>query len=122
MQHSNFSLLLALCMSLFVSAALADDISVPDKSHRQGMSYEEYAKYREKMRMQMEQSKIDKVKQAPDASNSTTDQDDKPSRDSAYGQGYHSRNPPVERPRSEAGSRPERSRPERFNRGDMGRR
>lgn len=119
MQTTNFSFPLALCLSLCAPAALAQSISVPDEERRQGMSYEEYSQYREKMRVQMEKSKPEETKQ-PQAA--PANQPDKASQDSAYGQGYHSRNPAQYQPQNEAGSRPERPRPERINRGDMGRR
>lgn len=122
MQISNFAFLVILCMSLFVPVALAEDISVPDKEHRQGMSYEEYSTYREKMRMQMENKKPENLKPNQMPANSPSDQMEKRQRDSAYGKGYHARNPSEGRPDIDAGSRPDRPRAERFNRGSMGRR
>lgn len=119
---SIFPLPAIICMALFAPLAMAEDISVPDKEHRLGMSYEEYAKYREKMRMQMENRKPVDLKPKPAPANIPSDQMEKPQRDSAYGQGYHSRNQPADRPNVDAGSRPDRPRAERFNRGDMGRR
>ena len=122
MQISNFALPLMLCMSLFVPVAMAEDISVPDNERRQGMSYEEYSAYREKMRMQMENKKPEDLKPNQIPANSSSDQMEKPQRDSAYGKGYHTRNPSEGRPDIDAGSRPDRPRAERFNRGGMGRR
>lgn len=122
MQISNFYFQLLLCMSLFVPAAMAESISVPDKNQRQGMSYEEYSNYREKMRKQMEKNKPEEVKQNPAPANAPSGQTEKASQGSAYGKGYHSRNQPEDRPDTGAGNRPDRPRIERFNRGDMGRR
>jgi hypothetical protein len=51
MQIYNIAFQLLLCMSLLVPVANAENLSVPDKEHRQGMSYEEYSNYREKMRL-----------------------------------------------------------------------
>lgn len=122
MQTTNFSIPLALCLSLCAPAALAQSISVPDEERRQGMSYEEYSQYREKMRVQMEKLKSEEAKQTQTAPANPANQSEQSNQDSAYGQGYHSRNPAQYRPQNEAGSRPERPRPERINRGDMGRR
>ncbi|HUX90886.1 MAG TPA: hypothetical protein VMV48_09380 [Gallionellaceae bacterium] len=121
MRITNFSLPAILCMSLFLPPAMAEQLSVPDKAHRQGMSYEEYSKYREKMRTQMESRKHEdfKPKQAP--SNSPSGQIEQSQGGSAYGKGYHSRNPPEDRPHVDA-VRPDRPHGERFNRGGMGRR
>lgn len=115
MQISNFALLPALCMSLLVSAAMAEELAVPDKEHRQGMSYEEYSHYREKMRKHME-----KMHQAEPGQKS--EQTEKINPDSAYGQGYHSRERAGDRPVVVSGSRPEHPRVERFDRGSMGHR
>lgn len=122
MQTNIISFQLALCLSLLAPAALAEGIAVPDREHRKGMSYEEYSKYRENMRMQIEQMKPEDARLKTDTSGSPTDQTKQAPRDSAYGQGYHSRPPSVDRPDTGAGNRPERPAPERFNRGDMGRR
>jgi len=111
-----------LCLSLFVPAAMAEDIAAPDKEQRKSMSYEEYSKYRENMRMQMEKMKPEEARQKTEASGNPSDQAEKSQRDSTYGKGYHSRTPAVDIPDTGAGNRPERPRPERFNRGDMGRR
>lgn len=111
-----------LCMSLFVSVAKAENISVPDKENRQGMSYEEYSNYREKMRMHMERMTPEERKQAQDLSGRPPERMEKPNHDSAYGQGYHSRDRAESRPDMGAGNRPDHPRIERFNRGDMGRR
>lgn len=121
MQISIFSFLL-LCMSLFVPAAMAEDVVVPDKEHRKGMSYEEYSKYRENMRLHMEKMKPEDASQKTVASGSPSVQTEKSQHGSAYGKGYHSRTPSVDKPAMGAGDRPERPRVERFNRGDMGRR
>lgn len=117
-----FALPLALCMSLFVPAAMAENLSVPDKVHRQGMSYEEYSNYREQMRLHMEKMHQEELKPAPPPSNPAPDKTEKPDPNSAYGQGYHTRSQAENRPVMGPGNRPDRPRSERFNRGDMGRR
>jgi len=115
MQISNFSFLPALCMGLLVSAAMAEELAVPDKEHRQGMSYEEYSHYREKMRKHME-------KMHPEEHGQMPEQMEKINPNSAYGQGYRSRELAEDRPDIVSGSRPEHPRVERFDRGSMGRR
>lgn len=122
MQISNIIYRLMLCMSLFVPAAMAENISVPDNNQRQGMSYEEYSNYREKMRMQMEKNKSEDMQQKQTPANSSSGQMDKPAHDSSYGKGYHSRNQPELRPDTGSSNRPDHPRGERLNRGDMGRR
>jgi hypothetical protein len=122
MRIPNFTLPLALCMSLFVPAAMAENLSIPDKEHRQGMSYEEYSNYREQMRLHMEKKHQEERMQAPASSNPRPEQTEKPNPNSAYGQGYHSRSRTENRPDMDSVNRPDRPRTERFNRGDMGRR
>lgn len=122
MQISNIIFRLLLCMSLFVSAANAESISVPDNNQRQGMSYEEYSNYREKMRMQMENKRPEDMQQKQAPANPSTSQIEKPAHDSTYGKGYHSRNQPEGRPDTGSGNRPDHSRGERPNRGDSGQR
>jgi len=117
MQNSNFLFLPVLCMSLYVPAVMAENLSVPDKAHRQGMSYEEYSNYREKMLKHMDERKL-----SPESSRSTSDRAEKPNPNSAYGQGYQSRKLSEERTERGINNRPERPGFERFNRGDMGRR
>jgi hypothetical protein len=109
MQIYSFTFLPVFCMSLFVPAVMAENLSVPDKDHRQGMSYEEYSSYRER-------------RQLPDSSRRPNEQMEKPNPNSAYGQGYQSRKLAEERAERSVDSRPERPSFERFNRGDMGRR
>lgn len=115
MQIANFTFQLVLCMSLFVPVAIAENLAVPDKEHRQGMSYEEYSHYREKMRNHMEKMHPEEHKQMPE-------QTEKINPNSAYGQGYHSRNRAEDRPDAASGSRSEHPRGDRFNREGMGRR
>ena len=122
MQIYNIAFQLLLCMSLLVPVANAENLSVPDKEHRQGMSYEEYSHYREKMRMHMDKMHPQDSKQAPAPSNPTPEQTDKLNPNSAYGQGYHSRERTEDRPDAATGSRPEHPRGDRFDRGGMGRR
>jgi hypothetical protein len=124
MQIINFSLQFVLGMSLLAPAAMAENLSVPDKDQRQGMSYEEYATYREKMRKHMEERKLppEERRQPPESPRSPPEKLEKPEHNSAYGQGYQSRKPSEDRPDSGIGNRPDRPRSERFNRGNMGRR
>jgi len=122
MQIYNIAFQLLLCMSLLVPVANAENLSVPDKEHRQGMSYEEYSTYREKMRLHMDKMHPQDPKQAPAPSNPTPEQTDKLNPNSAYGQGYHSRERTEDRPDAATGSRPEHPRGDRFDRGGMGRR
>lgn len=121
MQIFNIAFQLLLCISLFVPVANAENLSVPDKEHRQGMSYEEYSHYREKMRLHMDKMHPQDPKQAPAPSNPTPEQTDKLNPNSAYGQGYHSRERTEDRPDRSIDKRSDRPNFERFNRGDMGR-
>jgi hypothetical protein len=122
MKASSFGLQAILCMTLLVPALHAQEMTPPDREHRKDMSYEEYAKMREKMRTHMEKLHADEQQQSQDKGNSSRDQAEKPPRSSAYGQGYHSRNA-EDRPETGSDSKPERpQRAERFSRGDMGRR
>ena len=121
MQIYNIAFQLLLCMSLLVPVANAENLSVPDKEHRQGMSYEEYSHYREKMRLHMDKMHPQDPKQAPAPSNPTPEQTDKLNPNSAYGQGYHSRERTEDRPDRSIDKRSDRPNFERFNRGDMGR-
>ena len=57
MQHRKIVLTLALSLCFFTSVSKGENIAVPDKEQRQGMSFEEYSNYREEMRTQMEQRK-----------------------------------------------------------------
>lgn len=121
MQIYNIAFQLLLCMSLLVPVANAENFSVPDKEHRQGMSYEEYSTYREKMRLHMDKMHPQDPRQAPAPSNPTPEQTDKLNPNSAYGQGYHSRERTEDRPDRSIDKRSDRPNFERFNRGDMGR-
>lgn len=122
MQTSSLTFSLLLCMSLVPVAAGAEAISIPDSEERQGMTYEEYSKYREKMRMQMEQISPGDKEQETEPSADSSEKAEKSQRDSTFGQGYHSRKRSEDKPDTSAKERPERPRVERFNRGDMGRR
>jgi len=126
MRIPTFTLQMLVCMCLFVPAAYAEDFSIPDKEHRQGMSYEEYSRVREKMRKHIES--VPPEAQQQEASSRGAEASAKTQHDSRYGQGYHSRNEAADRPdvpdipAIDAGSRPDRPHIERFNRSDMGRR
>lgn len=105
---------------LLASNAMAQEVNVPEREQRRGMSYEEYSSVRENMRLRMEKMREAERKQEtmreaqPSAPPRTAD--------GKYGQGYHTRSRPdaatIERP--EHAERPQRI--ERFNRGDMMRR
>jgi len=122
MQKPAFALQILLCMCLFAPVVQAQETTVPDKAHRQGMSYEEYSKFREKMRQHMEKVHSSEAKQSPDENGSPQDKRKMRHQDSAYGQGYRSR-VSEDRPDTGRDSRPEHpQRVERIERGDMGRR
>lgn len=115
-----------LLISLFAPVAMAQDFTPPDKEHRQGMSYEEYSSYREKMRMRMEKMTPEERKQAHEMMGRPDGKMDgkmeRPNPDSAYGQGFHTRKQPDDRPANASGNRADRPRVERFNRGERLRR
>lgn len=119
----NFAnLTVAVCMTLCATLALAQDVAVPEREQRRGMSYEEYSSVRENMRLRMEKIQDNKRKQAAARESRPEAKPVRPVPDSAYGQGYQARN----RPDTAAVERPERverpARIERFNRGEMMRR
>ena len=117
-----FTLILVIFTSVLAPVAMAQDFTPPDREHRQGMSYEEYSSYREKMRMRMEKMTPEERRQAREMMSPPSDQTERPKHDSAYGQGFHSR-PQIENmPDRASGNRPDSPRGERFNRGNMGRR
>jgi hypothetical protein len=124
MQILNYLLQFVLCTSLLVPVAMAEDLSVPDKDQRQGMSYEEYSTYRERMRKHMEERKMtpEQRRQLAESPHSPPEKLEKPEHSSTYGQGYQSRKPSEDRPDSGDNARPDRPRSERFNRGNMGHR
>lgn len=109
-------------ISFLATAVMAQDFTPPDKEHRQGMSYEEYSSYREKMRMRMEKMTPEERKQAREMMNNSSDQSDRPKNDSAYGQGFHSRHQQENMPDRTSNNRADRPRGERLNRGNAGRR
>lgn len=121
MKNLYLNLVLLLLASICISRAIAEDISIPDNVHRQGMSYQEYATFREKMRMQIEKTPTEDNKQIVEPTNSGAgNKETKSGR--TYGQGYHTRMQTEDRPGSKHDKRPDRPRIERFNRGDMRRR
>jgi hypothetical protein len=107
-----------------VSTAALHEFARPCGQRRKPfrMSYEEYSNYREKMRLHMDKMHPQDPKQAPAPSSPTPEQTDKLNPNSAYGQGYHSRERTEDRPDAASGSRPEHPRGDRFDRGGMGRR
>ena len=109
-------------ISFLAPAVMAQDFTPPDKEHRQGMSYEEYSSYREKMRMRMEKMTPEERKQAHEMMSRPEGQMERPNPDSAYGQGFHTRKQVDDRPANASGNRPDRPRPDRFNRGERLRR
>ena len=120
MQHRKIVLTLALSLCLFTSVSRGENIAVPDKEQRQGMSFEEYSTYREKMRTQMEHRKSDEQKSQQDSANRMNDHAEKNQPSGSYGRDYHSRTADDTRP--EATQRPDFHRVERFMRNEMGRR
>jgi hypothetical protein len=122
MQNSILRFYFVLSLSLYIPAAIAEDISIPEKNHRQGMSYEEYANFREKMRLRMEKNHAENPEHSPASANRKPEPEGKQVRESTYGQGYHARQLTEDRPESGAEKRPDRPHIERFNRGDMMRR
>ena len=119
MQNSFFALQILLCMSLLVPVAQAQELAPPDMARRQSMSYEEYAKYRENMRQQMGKANIDRNRPVQNRGTSPQDRVEMRQNNSAYGQGYRSREP-ADRPASARESRTERPQIERFSREDRG--
>lgn len=122
----SLHILPALLALLLSAAVAAQEVNIPDREQRRGMSYEEYSSVRENMRLRMEKMREAERKQEAlrDEGQNAANADRKP--DSAYGQGYHTRTTrpdtaTMERPeRPERGERPARI--ERFNRSDMMRR
>jgi len=117
MRNSSFALQTLLCMSLLAPVAQAQEIAVPDKAQRQGMSYEEYAQFRENMRQHMEKRNTDESKKSRmDAQMNASSSQNKVEmhhHNRVYGRDYESR---ISEDRAE---RPQRI--ERMERGDMGR-
>lgn len=110
-----------LCLTLATSA-MAQDVAIPDRDQRRGMSYEEYSQLRENMRMRMEKmhnsGSPKNVENEPHENAQAAQQNP----ESTYGKGYRTRTQEnisaPERPeRAERPERPERvekiSRPER---------
>lgn len=129
MNISSLVLPLLLGFSLLPASVLAQELAVPDKEHLNGMSYEEYSGYREKMRMRMEKAGTQEQEPMQEPDNRDRDTINKHDQGSAYGQGYSSRNnvsndKPGTRPdsRPERPQIPERPQHERFDRNGMGRR
>jgi nitrate reductase cytochrome c-type subunit len=117
MQKKYFALHTLLCMCLLAPAVQAQEFSPPDREHRQGMSYEEYANFREKMRLRMEKNHADQRK-AEQEEAAPPAREHSPSN---YGQGYQARQHAAERPEPRS-ERPERGHFERPQRGEMMRR
>lgn len=120
--YSRVFIYFILLISHLAPVALAQDFTPPDREHRQGMSYEEYSSYREKMRMRMEKMTPEERKQAHEMMNRPSEQTEQPKRDSAYGQGFHTRPQMENMPDGTRSNRPDRPRGERLNRGNAGRR
>ena len=122
MQKPTFALQILLCMSLFAPVVQAQETVATDKTHREGMSYEEYSKFRAKMRQNMEKMHSDEQKQSQDANSTPQEKMKMRHHDSTYGQGYRSR-VTEDRPDTARENRPDHpQRIERIERGDMGRR
>ena len=117
-----FTLTLVIFTSVLAPVAMAQDFTPPDREHRQGMSYEEYSSYREKMRMRMEKMTPEERRQARETMNSPSGQTERPKHDSAYGKGFHTRPQKEQMPDRPSSNRPDRPQGERFNRENMGHR
>ena len=128
MKISDFSFQLLLCLSIVTPVAMAQGTPASGKEHSQGMSYEEYSTFREKMRMRMEKSHAQESNSSLEAGDSPAEQHaERVKPDSAYGQGYQSRNrsegrPEHNRPDNHTNNRPERIKVEKPDRGDRMRR
>lgn len=106
---------LLLCAGLSAPLTWAENIAAPDRQQRQGMSYEEYTDFREKMRLRMERMRADE-RNPPSAENKRPQEEQKEAdSERTYGKGYDSRSHNIDRP-DIADRRPERPRVERFNR------
>ncbi len=112
MNISGFILLLLL--ALLATPAVAEERNASDKAHAKGMSYEEYAKQREKMLKRLEGMSPQQRKQAADTEGKPAEPKGETSHSSAYGQGYGSRKDAADSTHTvEKPSRPERPHLER---------
>ncbi len=101
-------IILPLSLGLMAAPALAQQPNVPGKGNPNGMSDQDYLIQREKILMRMKGASPPQGRQTPEQAGSAG----KPARDSAYGQGYGSRDAAGSKPG--IGGRPERpERPER---------
>lgn len=114
MKASSFALYFWLYMSMLAPVAMAQEIPIPDKAHRQVMNLEEYSKFREKMRLRMERTHAQERKQPNESGDRPAKHTERIKPDSSYGEGYHSRNRSEDRPNN----RPERPHVEKFNKPD----
>lgn len=105
-----------LCASLFAPVLMAQEFPPTDRELRQGMSYEEYSAHREKMRLRMEKMHAEEQKRSSETQKPQTEHTEKPRPDSAYGQGFHTRNRPEEKHDAGRANRQDRPNFERFNR------
>jgi len=111
-----------LCANLFVPVVMAQEFPPADREHRQGMSYEEYSAHREKMRLRMEKMQAEEQARPSDTQKPQAEHMEKPRPDSAYGQGFHTRNRLEDKQDAGRANRQDRPRIERSNRGDRMRR
>lgn len=118
----NFALHCVLCVSLFVTNTMAQEFPPTDRELRQGMSYEEYSAHREKMRLRMEKMHAEEQARSSDTQKPQAEHTEKPRPESAYGQGFHSRNRSVEKHDAGRANRQDRPHFDRSNRGDRIRR
>ena len=107
--------ILPLLLALLATPALAQERNASDKAHAKGMSYEEYAKQREKMLKRLEGMSPQQRKQALDAEGKPgAEPKGETGHSSAYGQGYGSRKDAADsKSNVEKPSRPERPHVER---------
>lgn len=111
-----------LCAGLFAPALMAQEFPPTDSKHRQGMSYEEYSAHREKMRLRMEKMHAEEQARTSDTQKPQAEHTEKPRPDSAYGQGFHTRNRVEQKQDTDRASRQDRPRFERPNRSERMRR
>ena len=118
----NLALHSVLSASLFTPALMAQEFPPTDRQHRQSMSYEEYSAHREKMRLRMEKKHTEEGTHSSDKQKSDFDHTDKAHPDSAYGQGFHTRNRLEDKHDTARANRQDHPRLERTIRGDRMRR
>lgn len=117
MHNNRIFITFAVCMSLFAPLVAAQELNIPDKAHRQGMTYEEYAALREKMRARMENMTPTERQQLRETMRNARGERREANR--TYGEGYQARRRNMEKAEIRP-DRPEKpQRPERPERPEM---